>query len=596
MKGLFNKILIVDLSKGTIRTETIEDSVYQDYLGGRGLGVKLFTDRVDPGTEPLSPENMLVFTIGPVTGTPVSTSGRMSLVTKSPLTGTIFYSNTGGNFGFSMKKCGIDGVMISGRAEQPVYLVIDGEKGVSIRDAGELWSLNTDETHARLKEKEGEKAHTLEIGPAGENLVRISAIMNDGGRAFGRGGVGAVMGSKNLKAIVVKNGKLKPEIHDAGHLKMYAKSAVDKQKALPVTRAAFPLFGTAGVLHVTNDLGMLPIRNFSYGTHEKAHLTGGEAIRKEIFEKSEACYGCVIRCGRKTKAGGMSGKGPEYETVWALGANLEIFNLVKISQANYWCNKLGMDTISMGVTISCAMELQNKGRLPYQELTFGNEDVLVDLVKRTAMREGIGHELAEGSRILAEKYGDPETAIQVKGLELPAYDPRGAMGHALGYATSNRGGCHLTGYMAAMEIFNAPKKIPRFTIDGKADLLVLKQNQSAVEDSLVNCKFAGFAVGFDFHARFATAITGYDFNVTKLLEIGERIYNLERLFNIRAGVGSELDKLPQRFMDVAFEEGLSAGRTVPVPQMLKDYYTVRGWDENGIPAKEKLQQLGLVQL
>ncbi|MBN1338911.1 MAG: aldehyde ferredoxin oxidoreductase family protein [Bacteroidales bacterium] len=595
MKGLFNKILDVNLTEGVIRTERPDDDLYINFLGGRGAGVKLLTDRVAPKTDPLSHENMLVFTIGPVTGTPVSTSGRMSLVTKSPLTGTIFYSNTGGNFGFSMKKCGIDGIMISGKAEKPVYLLIDGERGATIRDASALWGLDTEQTHAKLKELEGEKAHTLEIGPAGENLVRISAIMNEGGRAFGRGGVGAVMGSKNLKAIVVKNGKLKPEIHDAGRLKMYAKSAIDKQKALPVTRAALPLFGTAGLLHVINDLGMLPIRNFTYGQHEKAHLTGGEAIRREILEKTEACYGCIIRCGRVTKAGGMTGKGPEYETVWALGANLEIFNLIKISQANYWCNRLGMDTISLGVTLSCAMELQNKGLLPYEEVTFGNEDALVDLVKKTAFRDGVGNELAEGSRILAGKYGDPETAIQVKGLELPAYDPRGAMGHALGYVTSNRGGCHLSGYMAAMEIFNAPKKIPRFTIDGKPDLLVLKQNQSAVEDSLVNCKFAGYAVGFDFHARFATAITGYDFNVTRLLEIGERIYNLERIFNIRAGVGGELDKLPSRFTDTPFENGLSAGRTVPVPQMLKDYYRVRGWDENGVPTKEKLEELGLEQ-
>jgi aldehyde:ferredoxin oxidoreductase len=289
----------------------------------------------------------------------------------------------------------------------------------------------------------------------------------------------------------------------------------------------------------------------------------------------------------------MKGNGPEYETVWSLGANLEIFNLIKTSQANYWCNKLGIDTISMGVTISCAMELQEKGMFPHDEVTFGNEDVLVDLVKKTAYREGVGNELAEGSRILAGKYGDPETAIHVKGLELPAYDPRGAMGHALGYATSNRGGCHLTGYLAAMEIFNAPKKIPRFTVEGKPDLLVLKQNQSVIEDSLVNCKFSGYALGFDFHSRFVTAITGCDFNITRLLLIGERVYNLERLFNIKAGVGSEEDKLPKRFLDEPFTEGLSKGRVVPIKEMLAGYYRVRGWDENGVPKPKKLEELGL---
>ncbi len=594
MKGMFNKILEVNLSEKSIQTLPLADEIYEKYLGGRGLGVKLFTDRVLPHVDPLSPENTMVFTIGPVTGTSVSTSGRMSLVTKSPLTGTIFYSNTGGIFGFRMKRCGIDGIVVLGKADSPVYLVIDGEKGYELKDASALWGLDTAETYEKLKELEGERSRTLEIGPAGENLVRIASIMNDSGRAFGRGGVGAVMGSKNLKAIVVKNGKQKTEIHDPEHLNLYAKQALDKQQALPVTRAAFPLFGTAGVLHVINDLGMLPIRNFKYGYHEKAHKTGGEAIRKEIFVKSEACYGCTIRCGRITKAGDMKGNGPEYETVWSLGANLEIFNLIKITQANYWCNKLGIDTISMGVTISCAMELQEKGNLPCDEVKFGNEDVLVELVKKTAYRKEIGNDLAEGSRLLAKKYGDPETAIHVKGLELPAYDPRGAMGHALGYATSNRGGCHLTGYMAAMEIFNAPKKIPRFTLAGKPDLLVLKQNQSAVEDSLVNCKFSGYALGFDFHSRFVTAITGRDFNVTELLKIGERIYNLERVFNIKAGVGNEEDKLPKRFMEEPFKEGLSKGRTVPVKEMLADYYQVRGWDENGVPKKAKLKELDLI--
>ncbi|MBI9038842.1 MAG: aldehyde ferredoxin oxidoreductase family protein [Bacteroidales bacterium] len=593
MKGVFNKIISINLTNKSSETIEINDEVYEKFLGGRGLGVKLFTDRVHPKIEPLSPKNKLVFTIGPVTGTSVSTSGRMSLVTKSPLTGTIFYSNTGGMFGFSMKRCGIDGLIVSGKADKPCYIVINGESGVELKDASFLWGMNTEETYARLKEIEGDSVHTLEIGPAGENLVKIASIMNDAARAFGRGGVGAVFGSKNLKAIVVKKGKQKTEVHNPELLKSYSKSAFDKQKALPVTRAAFPLFGTAGVLHVTNNLGMLPIRNFQYGQHEKAHQTGGETIRKEIFLKSEACYACTIRCGRLTKAGKMKGKGPEYESVWALGANCEIFDLIKISQANYWCNMLGIDTISMGVTISCAMELQEKGLFPYKEVEFGNEDVLIDLVKQTAYKKGIGSELSEGSKRLAEKYGDAETAIQVKGLEIPAYDPRGAMGHALGYATSNRGGCHLTGYMAAMEIFNAPKRIPRFTISGKPDLLVLKQNQSAVEDSLVNCKFSGYALGFDFHARFVSAITGLDFNVTQLLKIGERIYNLERIFNIAAGFSNADDKLPERFEKVTFKEGLSKDRVVPVKEMLKGYYKVRSWDENGVPSKEKLQELGL---
>ena len=593
MKGMFNKVISINLITGNNEIIEMSDEIYLNYLGGRGLGVKLFTDRVNPKTDPLTADNAMVFTIGPITGSPVSTSGRMSLVTKSPLTGTIFYSNTGGMFGFNFKRCGIDGLIIEGASEKPVYILIDGEKGVEIKDASALWGLNTEETYDKLAGIEGKNSHSLMIGPAGENLVLMSSIMNNAERAFGRGGVGAVMGSKKVKAIVVKNGKQKTTVHDNELLMKYVRSALDRQQALPVTRAAFPLFGTAGVLEVTNSLGMLPIKNFTSGQHESAKKTGGEAIRKELLDKQEACYACSIKCGRLTHAGDMKGKGPEYESVWALGANCEIFNLVKIAQANYYCNQLGIDTITMGVTLSCAMELQEKGLLNHPEIKFGNEEVLADLVKKTAYREGIGNELAEGSKRLSEKYGNPQSAMQVKGLEIPAYDPRGAMGHALGYATSNRGGCHLTGYMAAMEIFSAPKRVPRFTIGGKADLLVLKQHQSAVEDSLVSCKFAGYAIGFDFWSRFTSTITGIDFNISNLLKIGERIYNLERLFNNAAGFNETDDILPERFLNQSFKEGLSKDRTVNLSSMLKDYYAVRKWDEHGVPKPEKLKELGL---
>ncbi len=592
MKGLFNKVISVNLGDKKHKVIETGDQLYLDYLGGRGLGVKLFTDRVHPKVDPLSSDNAMVFTIGPLTGTAVSTSGRMSLVTKSPLTGTIFYSNTGGMFGFNFKRCGIDGLIIEGASDTPVYLLIDGDNDIQIKDAGMLWGLNSEETYAKITEIEG-KSHSLMIGPAGENLVYMSSIMNNAERAFGRGGVGAVMGSKKLKAIVVKNGKHKTEVHDKELLMKYVQSAIDKQQALPITRAGLPLFGTAGTLEVINGLGMLPIRNFTSGQHKDANKTGGEAIRHELLDKTEACYACSIKCGRLTHSGDMKGKGPEYESVWALGANCEIFNLAKIAQANYHCNKLGIDTISMGGTISCAMELQEKGLFPYPDVAFGNEDVLADLVIKTAYREGIGNELAEGSKRLSEKYGSSQSSMQVKGLELPAYDPRGAMGHALGYATSNRGGCHLTGYMAAMEVFSAPKRIPRFTLAGKADLLVLKQHQSAVEDSLVCCKFAGYAVGFDFWARFTSTITGVDFNISALLKIGERIYNLERLFNVGAGFTDSEDSLPERFTTIPFTEGLSKDRTVNLELMLRDYYAVRKWDKQGIPKAEKLKELGL---
>jgi aldehyde:ferredoxin oxidoreductase len=417
--------------------------------------------------------------------------------------------------------------------------------------------------------------------------------MNDGDhRAFGRGGSGAVMGSKKLKAIIVEFGKERTEPADSNLLKTYIKSARDKIKVVPITRSSLPLFGTAGLVNVINELGMLPIRNFQVGFSDKADNLSGETIRKDILVKDEGCHACPIRCGRLTRTDSMNGKGPEFESL-LLGTLTEIFDLETVTHANYFCNLLGLDTITTAGTISCAMELQERGFLKDDQVQFGNKEILVELVERVATRDGIGEDLALGSARLSEKYGHPELAMQVKGMELPAYDPRGAMGHALGYATSNRGGCHLTGYMAAMEVFAAPKKIPRKSTASKADLLVLKQHQSAVEDSLIVCKFVGYALGFDFYARFATAVTGKDLNISKLMEIGERIYNLERLFNIKAGMGKHADSLPKRFLSEPLKDGFSKGITVPLNSLLEGYYRIRKWDDNGTPTIEKLSELDL---
>ena len=329
---------------------------------------------------------------------------------------------------------------------------------------------------------------------------------------------------------------------------------------------------------------------------ERASQVSGEEINEKLTQEHEGCYACPIRCGRLTKAGDMKGKGPEYESVWALGPNLGIYDLIKVTQANYLCNKYGLDSISCGGSIACAMELQEKGLLNDSTIKFGNNTILQDLVRKIALKEDIGAQICDGSRNLSKTYNSEELAMHVKGLELPAYDPRGAIGHALGYATSNRGGCHLTGYMASLEIFAAPKKIDRFTMAGKPDLLVLKQNQKAIEDSLVICAFAGWALGLDYYARFMKAITGIDFDVIKLLKIGERIYNLERLFNIKEGLTREDDTLPQRFMNEPLTEGFSKDHVVPLEKMLGQYYYVREWDNNGIPKPELLERLGINQI
>ncbi len=491
MKSLNNKLLIVNLSKESISDLPVTDDLLESYIGGRGLGVKLLTDRMPAKVDPLSPGNLMIFASGPFGGTNIPTNGRFSLVTKSPLTGGIFYSNSGGYFGVFMKKCGYDGILIEGALKTPGYLLIDETNGPTIKDGSHLWGLDTEEMLENLKKIEGKDIHVLMIGPAGENLVKIAGIMNDASRAFGRGGVGAIMGSKKLKAIVVKGGRKKIEVHDPDLLKKYVRVALDKIRVVPITRSSLPKFGTSALVNVINILGMFPINNFQKGHDERASQVSGEEIRKQLLQEDEGCYACPIRCGRLTKAGNMTGKGPEYESVWALGPNLGIYDLTTITQANYLCNKMGIDTISCGGSIACGMELKQKGLLKNESLKFGNSESLKDMVVKIAKNEGIGAEIGNGSAILAEKYNSPETAIHVKGLELPAYDPRGAIGHALGYATSNRGGCHLTGYMAALEIFAVPKKIDRFTVGGKPDLLALKQNQKAIEDSLVICTFAG---------------------------------------------------------------------------------------------------------
>lgn len=586
-----NQILDINLNTETSSATDLSDDILLKYIGGRGLGVKLFTDRIKPHIDPLSPENIMIFTTGPFGGTNVPTNGRFSLVTKSPLTQGIFYSNSGGFFGVFMKKCGYDGIIIQGKANEPKYLVIEEGKDLQLKNASDIWGLETEETMEKLKEIEGKNIHALLIGPAGENMVNIASVMNDAERAFGRGGVGAILGSKNVKAIIVKGGRKKVEVDDFDLLKKYVKMALDKIKIVPITRSALPKFGTSALVNVINTLGMFPINNFQQGHDPRASEVSGEKIREKLLQKDEGCFACPIRCGRMTKAGNMEGKGPEYESVWALGPNLGIYDLVTVAQANYLCNKLGLDTISCGGSIACAMELQQKGLLKDETIKFGNTDMLKDLIKKIANKDGIGAEIGEGSKILAEKYGAIDSAIHVKGMELPAYDPRGAIGHALGYATSNRGGDHLTGYLAAMEIFAAPKKINRFTTGGKPDLLALKQNQKAIEDSLVICAFAGWALGLDYYARFLKAITGIDYSVIELTRIGERIYTLEKLYNIQEGLSKKDDMLPSRFLNEPFKEGASAGHVVPLDNMLDQYYYVRQWDKNGVPPKELLEKL-----
>ncbi|MFQ6050176.1 MAG: aldehyde ferredoxin oxidoreductase family protein [Candidatus Hydrothermarchaeota archaeon] len=576
-------LLSVDLSKDKIEEREMDEDLIKFYLGGRGLGVKLLYDLLKEKTEPLSKENILIFACGPLTGTMAPTSGRFSVTSKSPLTNTIFDSNSGGKFGAMLKKSGHDVILIKGRSKSPVYLNIS--RKIEILDASDLWGKDTHETTDILEKRH--KGSVACIGQAGENLVRYACIINDRHRAIGRGGLGAVMGSKNLKAIVA-HGKEKVPLKDHHKFKYYCKELRKLLEMNPVTSIALKEFGTSSLVNIVNEMGILPTRNFQTNRFEYADNISGETLKISFFKGRRACFACPIACGRKTSLNNEEGEGPEYETIWSFGANCGIDDLNIITRANYLCNRFGLDTISTGVTISCAMELSERGFLDF--IRFGDHELL-NVIKDIALRKGIGDLLAEGSYKLASSLKKPEYSMTSKKLELPGYDPRGAQGQGLGYATSNRGACHLRAYMIGPEILGIPKLINRFSPRGKAGLIIVYQNLCSAIDSLVLCKFVSFAVDEEFFSRLLTSALGIEFSGEDVLRIGERIWNLERLFNIREGFTRKDDSLPRRLL----KEEVN-GNVVKLDEMLKEYYKYRGWNEEGIPKKEKLEALGLGDL
>ncbi|UCE11601.1 MAG: aldehyde ferredoxin oxidoreductase family protein [Candidatus Thorarchaeota archaeon] len=582
-------VLHVSLTNGTIKREPLDKDMIAKYLGGRGIGVKTLYDNLPPGVDPLSPDNLLIFAVGPVTATSVPTAGRSVVVTKSPLTGTVFDSNVGGHIGAYIRRAGYAAIVFEGRSEEPVYLWIDDDE-VEIREAGKVWGENVEVSTDKLIEETDAKAHVACIGPAGENLVKLASIMTDKHRAYGRGGVGAVMGSKNLKALVVK-GTGKVAVKDEEQLDLAVKRARRLIKKNPVTDKSLPVYGTPVLVNLANEYGMLPTHNFQEGTFNDAEGVSGEKLLERLSVRTYRCFGCPIGCGRISKTYGEEVGGPEYETIWALGPQCGINDLEWIAMANHHCNLLGMDTISVGSTIGCAMELVQRGKMD-ASLEFGNTEGLLELIDDMGHARGLGAELGEGSRTLAEKHGAPDLAMQVKGLEIPAYDPRGAQGHALGYATSNRGGCHLRSYLIGPEILGVPVRVDRDRPEGKADLVILYQNLSAAMDAFVLCRFTNFAFTVDDYAEFVSACTGIPIDGHSLLAIGERIWNLERMFNLREGIDGSEDKLPPRF-NTPLPEGGTRNRVVLIDEMLPEYYRLRGWDAEGRPTKERLERLGL---
>jgi aldehyde:ferredoxin oxidoreductase len=583
------KLLWVSLTKQTIKKQDLAPNLLAQFLGGRGLGVKLVYDHVSPTTSPLAPENLLVFTIGPLTATSVPTAGRFAVVTKSPLTGTILDSNCGGHFGPQLRRAGYVGLVLEGRASSPTYLWID-DAAVELRSAKDIWGKEVSPTTDYLLNETDAKAQVACIGPAGENQVKLAAILNDKHRAAGRGGVGAVMGSKQLKAIVIRGTKT-VSVADSEQLELVVNRVRRLIKKDSITNNSLPVYGTPVLVNLINEYGMLPTHNFQEGTFNDAEGVSGEKLLERLFVKRYHCFGCPIGCGRISKVKGEEVGGPEYESLWALGPQCGINDLEWIATANHRCNELGIDTISVGSTLGCAMELVQVGNLN-AELAFGNTEGLLEIIEDTAYARGLGAEIGQGSKALAFRYNAPELAMQVKGLELPAYDPRGVQGHALAYATSNRGGCHLRAYLIGPEILGSPVLVDRDRIEGKAGLVVLFQNLSAAMDSLVLCRFTTFAFGVEDYADLLSAATSLNVSGKDFLRIGERIWNLERLFNLREGFTMKDDCLPPRF-STPLPEGGSRNRIVHLKDMLSEYYALRGWDSQGKPTKSHLKGLNL---
>jgi aldehyde:ferredoxin oxidoreductase len=588
--GWQGKLLHIDLTTPTTHEQPLDATLARDYLGGRGLGARLLWDMVGPGVDPLSPANVLIFANGPMTGSGYQTSGRYSVTTKSPQTGTILDANSGGSWGMRFKNAGYDAIIVTGQAAQPTYLEIS-PRGVQFRDAAALWGKTVSQTTDALSDK----AHNvLCIGPAGENMVRFAAIMNDKYRALGRGGPGAVMGSKRLKAIVI-SGDEKPAVQSPEQLKFVRYESSKMLKSNPVTSQGYPEFGTAVLVNIMNTMGAFPTRNFQQSQFEHADDISGEAIADTILIKNTACWACPIACARYTKTDKGEGEGPEYETVWALGAACGVCDLAAVAEANYLCNDLGMDTISAGSTIACAMELTERG-LFKSNLCFGDAAQLAPTLAAIARRSGIGDELAEGSARLAKSYGAPELSMSVKGLEMPAYDPRGMQGQGLLYATSNRGACHMRGNMVGAEVLGLPKLIDRFQYQGKAGYVINNQNMAAAIDAMGVCKFVNTAVGDDYLARALAAVTGIDYTAGGIHDIGERIWNLERMYNLREGFSRADDTLPPRLLKEAVGGGPAKGWVVHLEPMLTEYYRTRGWDVHGVPSAATLKRLDLDSL
>src|SRR5512139_2354990 len=604
--GYADKVGRIDLTAGTVTYEAIPEDWKLKYIGARGVGVKYVFEN-GPKVDPLSPDNILCFMNGPLTGSEANMSGRMAIVTKSPLTGTITDSHHGGWSAARLRWAGFDGLVFKGKAARPTYAYVhDGV--VELLDASEVWGKGTHDTVKFFKEKYGEKDLTvITIGQAGENLVRYACWINEDDRASGRGGTGCVGGSKNLKAVVVKAGKQLVKAADrekwkAAHQKALAE-IMDERVVTSPRKGGLSVYGTNVLMNMTNVIGGLPAKNSQFTAFgDQAELISGEYVKQNILVNDPTCHACPVACKKEVeiKEGpwkGLHMESLEYEPAWSVGANCGNNDVATVAKMIDLCNDYGVDAIEVGHPLSVWMEATAKGWTNGSgTLKWGDIYGMTDAVRMIALRQGFGNVLADGANAVAKHFGHPEVAMTVKGQGIPAYDPRGLKGMGIGYATSNRGACHLRAYTPAAELGVMPfgsLKVDPLAWKGKGELVKIFQDVHAFSDSMDLCKFSAFAMGAEEYAQQYSAMTGVPFTTDDVLKTGERIYNLERHYNNLAGFGEGSDTLPKRFTEEASTMPGSKGHVCELKDMLDEYYQARGWNKGVVP-EAKLKELGII--
>lgn len=605
------KFLLVDLSTGSMDVTPVDPSLKEDFVGGKGFGARLLYDLLPPGLDPFSPQNVIMFLPGPLTGTMVP-SMRSCVVSKSPLTGTFVDSYYGGHFGQELRYAGFDGLIIKGHAFSPVYLMVNDER-FELRDASGLWGRSTFETSRMIKQELKDSSYRIAcIGPAGEKMVRFALVSCDPNRQAGRGGIGAVMGSKNLKAIAIRGTKA-VRVHDPQRFKSAVLKAWQELAENSYTQD-FRDNGTPSSVSFANEEGLLPAFNYRQGSFKKVHRLDADSQRKRLWLRDLACAGCPIRCSkvgviRRTKYAHVTTDIVEYESVALMGSNLGLGDLEGVAYAVRLCDELGMDSMSTGGVIGFIMEALEKGAITTSDLggldlKFGDWNSVIELVKMIASRQNpLARLLGEGVKRASEHIpGTEEYAVHIKGLESPAWGPRGAPGMGLALMTADRGGCHQRAFPILYEVGGElweDRQIERLEIKGKAELVVDLQNYLAALDTLVKCDFAQYGITKKTYLEMLSSAIGREYCLDDLMRLGERVWNMVRLFNIREGFGRKDDHLPPRFVKEPLPDGPAAGHRITeedMEVMLDEYYKVRRWDGEGRPSHKKLVELGLDRL